>query len=618
VKPPTATLAFAATVAIVGSMRGVSRPVLPLVFTIFLLAVGTVLAVLQVGWVNAASRAEEQRVRGTLDMGAMRVRFEAEDEIQVLLSLLRVSADDLARRDWSRAAEAAAFWHETASFPKLLVSAYIARFPLTSAGYSYSQDTGEFAACSLPSSIRDEIAASLSRAAGDFRPVAAEPLADGTTLFVVPTYREASGGQGAARETVGAVAVAVDTGVLFTQVVPALMEKNLLGFPFRVIDTVTGLERFRSAGADHGRAPEVRIGLDAVTAMEARFLMSAPGAGDPAPRDVGRRTGSLVDDPSVAYWLFRARADRAQMPGPGEAGHDVGRMVLEVYYPNKPLESVILGRRILGIGAGVGILSILVASASVLFSLYRRTALLRANEQEFVASMSHELRTPISVLQAMSDNLSEGVVTDPARLPRYARVIHDQTKRLSGMVESILFYSGLQANASKAPTLVTVDLGRLLQEVTHPLGELAAGKGSTLRLVTESLPERVCSDPTALRLVLENLVTNAIRHAEPGEIRLTVSRRAFDLLRICVEDDGPGIPQREQARIFEPFVRGERSVREQRPGSGLGLHLVKRVCAMLSGTVTLESPYTTLAEVTRRGCRFTVVIPCKERCDHAG
>jgi signal transduction histidine kinase len=288
--------------------------------------------------------------------------------------------------------------------------------------------------------------------------------------------------------------------------------------------------------------------------------------------------------------------------------------VIEVYYPNKPLESVVFGRRVLGIAVGVGILSILFASGAVLYGLYRRSARLRASEQEFVASMSHELRTPIAVIQATSENLSNSVVTDPARLPRYARVIHDQVKRLSDMVESILFYSGLQSDASRPPVLADVDLPRLIEDVVHPLTELATRRGSVLVVRAEGIPRTICSDATALRLLLENLLTNAIRHADPGEIRLILARKAFDILRITVEDCGPGIEPREQSSVFEPFVRGERSIKDQRPGSGLGLHLVSRVAAMLGGSAELESPYANLAGIAQPGCRFSVTIPCRERC----
>jgi signal transduction histidine kinase len=594
-------------------VRGGSRPFLPLVFAMLLLAGGTVLAVLQIGWVNAASRAEEERARGTLARGAARVRTEAEDEIRVLLSLLRVSAPELAGRDWARAVEAADFWYQTARFPSVLRAAYIVRFPLPGSGFAYSRETNAFVETILPPDIQEGIAVAQERTANGFRPFFGRRLADGGLLFLLPAY--AGIAAPSSRDAVGAVAVVVDTHVVYREVLPALMEQHLKGFPFHIVDAENGEELFRSAGAHRLDDPELTMALDSLVSFEARLAMPVSSPSSAPPRDGERHEVLLPEDPSLRFWLFRGRSEGSQLLVAGPSAQPGARVILEVYYPQKPLGTVILERRILGIGVGVGILTILVASAVVLFSLYRRSALLRASEQEFVASMSHELRTPISVIQAMSGNLADGVVVDPSRLPRYARVIHDQTRRLADMVESILFYSGLQANSARAPTLTEIDLKGLLQDVSHSLGELAAGRGSSLRLVTESVPDVICSDATALRLVLENLVTNAIRHADPGEIRLNVARRAFGGLRMTVEDGGPGIPQREQARIFDAFVRGERSIRNQRPGSGLGLHLVKRVAAMLGGSVVLESPYESLAGIAQPGCRFTVTLPLQERCD---
>jgi hypothetical protein len=163
-----------------------------MVFAMLLLAGGTVLAVLQIGWVNAASRAEEERARGALALGAARVRTEAEDEVRVLLSLLRVSARDLAGRDWTRAVEATEFWYQTARFPSLLRAAYIVRFPVPDSALVYSRESSAFEDSPLPADIRDGVAATQERAATGFRPSASKELADGGILFVLPAYSEAA------------------------------------------------------------------------------------------------------------------------------------------------------------------------------------------------------------------------------------------------------------------------------------------------------------------------------------------------------------------------------------------------------------------------------------------
>ena len=291
---------------------------------------------------------------------------------------------------------------------------------------------------------------------------------------------------------------------------------------------------------------------------------------------------------------------------------------LDIYYPGGPLESIISTRRIVNLAVSAVVLLLLVSSSIILFRLYRNTTRLRATEQEFVASMSHELRTPIAVLQSTTENLKSGVVTDPSRVSRYGEIIHRETRRLAGMVENILLYSGLEKRTSGSGTLVPVDIGKLIDEVLTSLRQPAKEARCTLRLVEKNTPASIRSDPAALQLILENLLLNAIRHGvssdaeknDAAEIRLIVEQNLFNRgLLIAVEDDGLGIPHREQRRIFEPFVRAEASVRAQRPGSGLGLHLVRRVVRILGGSISLESPYKNTIGQMRKGCRFVVELP---------
>jgi signal transduction histidine kinase len=319
-------------------------------------------------------------------------------------------------------------------------------------------------------------------------------------------------------------------------------------------------------------------------------------------------------DPLLEAWLQRTQGGITLRP-PSPASFTGAEARLMVYYPRGALASAVRAQQALNIGVSLGILAVLLASVVVFSRLYRRSVVLRAREQEFVASMSHELRTPIAVIQATSENLSHGVVVDTTRLPRYAEVIHGQIRRLAGMVESILLYSGLETGRARQPVMTEIRLPPLVQEVVQSLEQLAERAASRISLSAPSLPASICSDPVAIRLILENLVVNAIQHAGSAEIGVAVSPQPVGSLSIVVEDDGAGIPPREHARVFEPFVRGDRSVRDQHPGSGLGLHLVRRVVALLGGRVTLESPYTRTEGTRTHGCRFTVVFPTRERCN---
>lgn len=568
------------------------------------LAGGVVLGVLQVRWIGEASRAEETRLRGTLRRGVEQVRSHAEDEVRVLLSLARAATLALDGGDLSGATESMRLWQGNTRFPGLLRGMYLVRRPPDADVLAWSAGDGGFVGAALPDEVADAVGTALADAAARVAwPTVSLP--DWRRIVVLPTVRRTTAGRAS---SAAAVAVDLDARVFYGEVVPFYMARNLAEFPWRIVDAADGSTIGASEGLAAGREPE------AVEDLLSVAVVSLSRRDDPLRSPDG---GPLVE-PFLQAWLLRAQGEELPTePRPPDQQPAAAEARLEVYYPGGTLAGTVRTRQALSLAVSLGLTGLLLAGVGVLTRLYRRSVRLRASEQEFVASVSHELRTPVAVIRAASDNLRTGAVSDPARLPRYAEVIHGQVRRLSSMVESILLYAGLESGMARRPVTATVGLPELLEEVLQPLAQLAAERGCRLALEAPSLPATACADRTALRLVIENLVANAVHHAGSAEIRLAVHRQPPDRLRIVVEDDGSGIPARERSRVFEPFVRGERSVREQRPGSGLGLHLVRRVVELQGGKVTLESPYRDPAGAERAGCRFVVELPFAERCDEA-
>jgi len=562
--------------------------------------------VLQVYWVSVASRAEEARARLSLNRGVLAVCIDSEEEVRALLSFARVSSEDFAVRNWERFSDALAFWYAQTRFPGLLREIYIVRRIPAGGVLSYSREKQRFLPSALPSELAQALTGALSHQDSS-RSWSTVTLEGWRRMVALPVYPREWRDPFAL--PVGAVVVDLDTLFFYKRVVPFYMERDLADFPYRVLAMVTGDVLAKSGELNVTQPPEA---VAAVASLGA-FGAGQPGGRGPGP-DVFPGSPPFLD-PLLETWLQRTQRDAAPAPQPPTPGSFPGAEArLMVYYPRGTLAGTMRAQQALNIGVSLGILGILMVGVVLLSRLYRRSVVLRAREQEFVASMGHELRTPISVIQATSENLRRGVVSDQARLPRYAEVINGQIRRLAGMVESILLYSGLESGKTREPAMTEIQLPALIREVVQSIEELAEQRASRISLFTSSMPSCLCSDRIALRLILENLVVNAIRHARPGEIRVALTRQPKDMLRIVVEDDGPGIPLREHARVFEPFVRGERSVRDQHPGSGLGLHLVCRVVALLGGKVTLESPYITIARVEQQGCRFTVVLPFQEHC----
>lgn len=265
-----------------------------------------------------------------------------------------------------------------------------------------------------------------------------------------------------------------------------------------------------------------------------------------------------------------------------------------------------------------GALLLLGIGIAYLLILYQKNKLilLRRKEKEFVATVSHELRTPLTVIHSAADNIYSGIL-NKNRIIQYGDLIKKQSKRLSIMIEGILLFSRIEGKAEQHPILKETDLNSISHEVVTFFHSLDGSSLKKLKLDFTSLPEKVVSDRETILLMLINLTANAYLHAYSpegkGEIRLIGHLRHPSTLVFEVEDDGKGIIKKEQKYLYDPFFRGERSLKEQVKGSGLGLFLVSRKVKLLGGSIQVESPYERLDGKTREGTRFTVTLPLRDK-----
>ncbi len=407
---------------------------------------------------------------------------------------------------------------------------------------------------------------------------------------------------------------------LFAESLPVFLEDEFQDVPFRIVRTNPRRIVYATAGIGDLEHPQIVVPL---TRMLSALNILAEDSGRideaPAVRTRGYRS------PVVSLLAIPNLRDPREMvplkpPDHREGGDYMSDNwgMLQVFYPEGEIMATIGSWRRSNIILSAGLLLLLLASSLVIFRLYRRAGNLRTREQEFVASMSHELRLPVSVIRAMSENLAAGIVLRPERVMQYGQELHAVVVRLAGMVEGILMYAGLQSgNRHGNPT--TIDVATFLSSIIGPMKELAVAKGIEFKIELGRLPTRIIADEAAIRIIIENLLSNAFHHGteEGGAVRLMVRRIPFDKLLVVVEDDGPGIPAKEQRRVFLAFYRGGRSVREQIPGSGLGLNLVRRVAAILGGSAKIESPYDDAAGNLHSGCRATAEIPFVEGVEEA-
>jgi signal transduction histidine kinase len=208
-----------------------------------------------------------------------------------------------------------------------------------------------------------------------------------------------------------------------------------------------------------------------------------------------------------------------------------------------------------------GILAVLVASIGIVVVSAARAQRLARQQMEFVSAVSHELRTPLAVICSAGENLADGVVRDPDRLKSYGKVVRDEGRRLTEMID------------------------RALDAFEIPIRE----NGFTVeRRIPEDVPP-VMAEPVSLTRAVHNLISNAIKYAgEERWIGLSVFTEG-QWLKLAVQDRGPGISSADLPHIFEPFYRGRYAVEGQIHGSGLGLSLVKEAVEQHNGQIHVAS-----------------------------
>jgi signal transduction histidine kinase len=241
------------------------------------------------------------------------------------------------------------------------------------------------------------------------------------------------------------------------------------------------------------------------------------------------------------------------------------------------------------LATGFLVLALLGVTALVLVTSAQRQRRLARQQLEFVAGVTHELNTPLAAIRSAGQNLAAGIVTDPVQVRRYGDLIEKEGGRLTALVSQVLDFAGIESG-QRAYASEPVSLAALVDEVLRDHRLVLEQAGITLeRELAPDLPE-LRGDAPALRRAIANLVSNAAKFAAAGHwiaVR-AAARPEHHAVELRVEDRGPGIPRQERERVFEPFYRGDAAERNQAPGSGLGLSLVRHVVRAHGGSVRVE------------------------------
>lgn len=343
------------------------------------------------------------------------------------------------------------------------------------------------------------------------------------------------------------------------------------------------------------------------------------------------------DAPAFAALLERTAGDillivdpqlRIIRAGAGAAGlaerpvHELIGMSLIAAFGSAPLDAVArqaaeegapaLGEADLGprSARAFAVDAVPLSGGEVVVSLHEITALRRAERvrRDFVTNISHELRTPLASVKLLAETLSAGAVEDAATAGQFALQIEREVDHLAQLVDELLDLSMIESGESTLK-LEAVDPDAVVADLAERIGPVAARRGVTIRHAAAPGPGGVVhADAARLGQALLNLAHNAVKYSRAGgEVRLGWEPSAAGV-RFTVADDGIGISEAHQQRIFERFYKVDRSRAQAADdatgggSAGLGLAIVRHIAEAHGGSVGVRS-------VEGEGSTFWIELP---------
>lgn len=220
-------------------------------------------------------------------------------------------------------------------------------------------------------------------------------------------------------------------------------------------------------------------------------------------------------------------------------------------------------------------------------------------QKDFVGNVSHELKTPVTSLIGFTETLLDGAKEDPETLQTFLEIIQKDAYRLKNLIQDIIQLS--QDSDSFQYVDQPINFSELLQQVVQTYGPAAAKKQLTFQFEGPE-PFILSTKKELLQPIVKNLVENAVTYSKPGGVITLSYSEQDDQLLFQVQDQGIGIDEEDQERIFERFYRVDKARARNSGGTGLGLAIVKDYTKLLGGSIKVDS-------FPQIGSTFTVTLP---------
>jgi two-component system, OmpR family, phosphate regulon sensor histidine kinase PhoR len=242
-------------------------------------------------------------------------------------------------------------------------------------------------------------------------------------------------------------------------------------------------------------------------------------------------------------------------------------------------------------------------SSGVVLVFHNVTELRRLENvrRDFVSNVSHELKTPLTAIQAYAETLLDGALEEPEHRSGFVERIAEQANRLHALIHDLLQLARIESGENVFD-MRAVSVGSVVDECIEEQSAVARSKSQRLFPDSSNDDLNVLADEEGLRTILSNLIDNAVKYTQEGGT-IAVRWKADDSTAVIeVQDDGPGIPEIHQPRVFERFYRVDRGRSRDVGGTGLGLSIVKHLVQEFGGSIDLSSDL-------GRGTTFFVRLP---------